>query len=225
MRAINFTKIDYIRTRQQMYFIPLIYLIAIFMGVKSHSIMVGLSYMAFLSMTFATASFGTCQAKDAGFLVLLPSTTRDRVLGRFLYGISFMVMSILVSGILILINRLMGKEMESWMPAISLFILAICIFNMALEFLLLYLAGERMASNLQGVVRVIPGMVLFFFAMWAIGRLEDGQVVLGVRDMSMLSGMSRELMLIGVIALVIALVVLAAAVMICIKVMEKRDYV
>lgn len=225
MRAIDFTKIDYIRTKQQIYFMPLFYLIAIFMGIKSHSIMAGFSYLAFLSMSLATASFGTCQARDAGFLVLLPSTTRDRVLGRFLYGISFMVMSILIGGILIVINRLMGKEMESWMPAVSLFILAISIFIMALEFLLLYLAGERVASNLQGVVRIIPGMVLYYFVMWAIGRLEDGQVVLGVCDMSMLSGTSKELTMIGATAIVIALAVLAAAVMICIKVMDKKDYV
>ena len=89
MRAIHFMMIDYIKVKQQVYFMPLFLVIALLMWGQGYSILVPFSYMMFVAIIFSTAPFGACKKGDAGFLVLLPSTVMHRVMGRFLYGLSF----------------------------------------------------------------------------------------------------------------------------------------
>jgi len=217
-------KIDFIRTKQQMYFVPVFCLIAVILGSKEYSPVVGFSYMAFLGMVFSTSPFGPCRAKESGFLALLPSRSRDRVLGRFLYGMLYMMLAVLLGGVTIVINGLTGKKVGAWMPAASFIILAACIFVMALEFLFLYLAGEYVAVNLLGIVRVVPGMVFFFLMMSAFANLEEGGAAFDVLDISVLEKNAGVLMRAGVIALAAAFMILAAVIVVCVKVTEKRDY-
>ena len=95
MRAIHFMMIDYIKVKQQVYFMPLFLVIALLMWGQGYSILVPFSYMMFVAIIFSTAPFGACKKGDAGFLVLLPSTVMHRVMGRFLYGLSFVGIAVI----------------------------------------------------------------------------------------------------------------------------------
>ena len=96
MRAIHFMKIDYVLTRKQMYFIPVFFVLACAVGrgvtESALSLLVTCSYMFFVASIFSTAPFGYCVGKNRGFLLLLPATVKERVAGRFLYGLSFMAL-------------------------------------------------------------------------------------------------------------------------------------
>ena len=219
MKAIHFMMIDYIKVKQQIYFMPLFVVIALFLWGQGFSIVVPFSYMIFVAFIFSTAPFGTCRKGDAGFLVLLPSTVRQRVLGRFLYGMSFVGFALVCSGIFVVIYRLRGQEIETWTGTVCLFLLALCMLIITLEFLILYLAGEHLAPQLLGIVRVAPAMASFFSMMY----LMDDMEVMG--DISMMKDMGSGLMQVGAVAVAAALVLWAVAIVICVKVTAKRDYV
>lgn len=219
MRAIYFMMIDYIKTRQQMYFLPVFLVIAAALWGQGDLVLIPLSYMVFIAVIYATSPFGACKKGDAGFLVLLPSTTAHRVLGRFLYGISFVGIAVVSGGIFMAVHQLTGREIELWVIGGSLFLLAFCIFIITLEFLILYLAGEHMAPQILGIVRTAPAMGVFFAMMYLVDDIE----VTG--DISMVQDMGAGLMQMGFAAIGAAFVIFAAAIVICVKVTAKRDYV
>lgn len=227
MRAIHFMMIDYIKVKQQLYFMPLFIVIALLMWGQGFSILMPFSYMIFVALIFATAPFGACKRGDAGFLVLLPSTAAHRVMGRFLYGISFVGFAVVCGGIFGVYFQMTGHEMETWTVAASLFILAFCMLVITLEFLVLYLVGEHLAPQLLGIVRVAPAMASFFAMMYVMDDVKEmGNISMdsfmglpGVYDMG--SGMMQM----GAIVVAAALAIWAAAIVICVKVTKKRDYV
>lgn len=223
MRAVHFMKIDYVIGRRQVYFLPILYGVAIFMGVMQQSVLITCSYMFFIAVVFATSPFGSCAKKEVGFLVLLPSTVKDRVAGRFLFGLSYIAMTVLVSGLLIVVYHLLGYPIASWMVAFCLLNLAIGIFLMTLEFLFLYLfgAGKFNGQHLVGIVKTLPGMAMFFLATYCIGRMENMPAAGGI-DLAEIGG---KLLGAGVGAVAASLVILCAAMVLCVKVIEKRDYV
>lgn len=221
MRMIHFMKIDYIKTKQQLYFLPVFVVIAIALWGQMDSVLIPFSYMIFIAIIYATSPFGSCKRGDAGFLVLLPSTTAHRVLGRFLYGISFVGMAVVSGGIFMAVYQMRGRETELWVIGGGLFLLAFCIFIITLEFLILYLAGEHMAPQILGIVRTAPAMGAFFAMMYLMDDIEAA----GPGNISMIQDASGALIKMGFIAVGAVLVLLAAAIVICVKVTAKRDYV
>lgn len=223
MRAIQFMKIDYVIGRQQVYFLPLLYGIAVVMGVVQQSVLITCSYMLFIAVVFSTAPFGSSAKKEVGFLVMLPSTVKDRVAGRFLFGLSYIAMTVVVSGLFMAVYHLLGYPIASWMVAFCLLNVAIGIFLMTLEFLFLYLfgAGKFNGQHLVNFVKVLPGMGMFFLASYCLGKIEEVPAVDGIE----LAQIGGKLLGAGVGAVAAALVLLCAAMVLCVKAIEKRDYV
>ena len=219
MRAIHFMMIDYIKVKQQVYFMPLFLVIALLMWGQGYSILVPFSYMMFVAIIFSTAPFGACKKGDAGFLVLLPSTVMHRVMGRFLYGLSFVGIAVICCGIFAVIHQTMGKDTEAWAVPASLFLLAFGMLIITVEFLIMYRIGENMAPQLLGIVRVAPAMGSFFAMMY----LMDDAEALG--DIAMMQNRNDGLLQMGCIAVAAALVIWIVSAVICVKVTAKRDYV
>ncbi len=224
MRAIYFMLIDYIKVKRQLYLMPLFIVIALFMWGQGFSILMSFSYMIFVAIIFSTAPFGACKKEDAGFLVLLPSTTAHRVIGRFLYGMSLAGFAVVCSGIFIVNAQMMGKGIEAWTIAVGLVLLAFCLLLITMEFLILYLIGENLAPQLLGIVRVAPAMTSYFAMMYVMDG-KKGNISDSSEGLSILHQMGGEMMQVGLIAIAAALLIWAAAIVICVKVTAKRDYV
>lgn len=227
MKALHFMKIDYILTRKQLYSVLVFFLLALVMS-KSMSegamaVLVACSYMLFVASIFATMPFAYCVGKSKSFLLLLPATVKDRVAGRFLYGLSFVVLLSLFCGVLVGVYTMMGVEIPLWTLAAGVCELAVVIVIMALEFLFFYLFGEGKENwqYLSNIVRVAPGMAMFFAASHLIDEAEDATV----SGMGMeLEDLAGKLMQVGVTAVIVSLLLTAVAAAVCVKVIEKRDY-
>ena len=227
MRAIHFMKIDYVLTRKQMYFIPVFFVLACAVGrgvtESALSLLVTCSYMFFVASIFSTAPFGYCVGKNRGFLLMLPATVKERVAGRFLYGLSFMALLGVLCAALWGVYALMGYELPLWTAAFGLCELAVGILMMALEFLFFYLFGEGKENwqHLSNIVRVAPGMAMFFAMSYLVGEIQDMTPAgMGV-DLEAFAG---KFMQAGVVAIVASLLLTAAAAAVCMKVIMKRDY-
>lgn len=227
MRALHFMKIDYTLTRKQLYSVLLFFILALVMSKTmskgAMSVLMGCSYMLFVGSVFVTMPFACCVGKSKEFLFLLPATVRDRVTGRFLYGLSFMALLGVFCGVIVGVHMIMGVEAPLWMFAVAFCEFAVVIVIMALEFLFFYLFGEGKENwqHLNNIVRVVPGMALFFASSSLIGKVQDGAVSdIGVE----LEDMAGKLMQAGVLAIAAALLLTAAAAAVCVKAIEKRDY-
>ncbi len=230
MRAIQFMKIDYMMTRKQMYIVPICFLLSLVVGRAISegeiSLLVAFSYMLFVASTFSTAPFGYCVGKNRGFLLMLPATVRERVAGRFLYGLSFVVLLGALCAILGGVYVLLGIDIPLWVAAVGLCELAIGIFIMTAEFFFFYLFGEGKGNwqYLSNIVRVAPGMAMFFVACNWIEEIDGMQNTVAAGMGIVPEPLNGKLMQIGWAALAVALLLTVAAVVICAKVIEKRDY-
>lgn len=227
MRALHFMKIDYILTRKQLYIVPVFFILALVtssgFGKGGTSLMVAFSYMLFVASIFTTAPFGYCVGKNRGFLLLLPATVKDRVVGRFLYGLSFVALLSLLCGVLAGVYVLMGEEVPLWLWGISLCEMAAGIVLMVLEFLFFYLFGEGKENwqYLSNIVRVAPGMAMFFAVSAFIGEIQDAAASGTGMELESMTG---KFMQAGVAAVVVSLLLTAVAAAVCVRAVEKRDY-
>ncbi|MBD5507327.1 MAG: hypothetical protein HDR05_04575 [Lachnospiraceae bacterium] len=223
MRAIQYMKVDYILTKQQQRILPIFAILAVFVGraVGDMWTVVTCSYLIFMGTIFSTTPFGICHRKNTGFLLMLPATVAERVIGRFLYGLCFIVMTALFCVVCMGVLSLFGYEITAVTVGLMLCNLALGLFIVALEYLISYLFGEGKSNwqYLGNIVRVAPGMGMFFLFMFIVGRMDEETYVADRMEF-----LSQRIVFIGALGLVAALLVMAAAIVVSVKVIEKRDY-
>lgn len=223
MRAIQYMKVDYILTKQQQRILPIFAILAVFVGraVGDMWMVVTCSYLIFMGTIFSTTPFGICQRKNTGFLLMLPATVAERVIGRFLYGLFFIVMTAIFCVVCMGVFSLFGYEITAVTVGLMLCNLALGLFIVALEYLISYLFGEGKSNwqYLGNIVRVAPGMGMFFLFMFIVGKMDEETFVADRMEF-----LSQRIVFIGALGLVAALLVMAAAIVVSVKVIEKRDY-
>lgn len=225
MRALYFTKIDFIKTKQQMLIVPVIML---FVGLimlfgdadgSSSNVVTLFMYTLFIAIVFSTAPFGECRRKDAGFLMLLPAGTRDRVVGRFLYGILLQVMAAVIGIICVVGYRAFGREGNAADLSICLIGLSVGLLLMSAQYVFFYLFGENSGTQLLNFARVIPGMCYFMGALYVSNIIKEQPE----RVASTMKTFISRLNMISIISAAAALIALAAAISLCVKMTERKD--
>lgn len=223
MRAINYMKIDYMLTKQQMRILPLVLIVAVLVGRSMGDVwlMYTCSYLLFIGTIFSTTPFGSCQRKNTGFLLMLPATVTQRVLGRFLFGVSYVAIAVLLCAAAMGAFSLFGFEVTPAMFGIFLCNIACSLLIVALEYLISYVFGEG-RNNWQyvgNIVRIAPGMAMFFLIMFVLGKMDEETYVADRMEF-----LAQKIVSAGAAALAVALAAMVLAVVISIKVIEKRDY-
>lgn len=220
-----YAKIDYIKTKSQLLFIPFYMgLMAVIMlspdsDVSAISTVSVFLYMIFIMIVFSTTPFGTCQRQETGFLLLLPATTWDRVFGRFLYGFSMMLIAVVCGAVGAAVYRMTGHGFSEIDLPVCLIGFAVGLFLMTAEYVFFYLFGENKGQYLLAIVRVLPGMCFFF------GTMNLSKEVLMDPDgmKQVVETVGSRLLAIGWISVAGAVVIMLAAVLLCSKMAEKRD--
>ncbi len=231
MRALQFTKIDYIKTKQQAILFPSFWLIAAIYasgaaGERPFSLVTGFVYLMFITVVFSTTPFGACTKKDAGFLVLLPSTVADRVVGRFLFAVSLLVSSLAVIGIMGLACRFAGVSISGWTLPFCLVIFAVSVLTIAIEFDFFYLFGENKSAQILSLVRMIPGMAMFFAMNSVMNNFvrEKPDGIAAYMTEALMNMSPAKMQAAGWACVAIAAAVFIGSILLCIKVTAKRDY-
>lgn len=230
MRALKFTKIDFIKTKKQMLFIPFyVALIAIIMwnsgpemygAVNTVTMVTAFFYMVFITIIFSTTPFGTCKVEENGFLLLLPATIWERVLGRFLYGFVLMMAASACGVGVTVISGILGYHVDVNQLALCLIGFAVGMVVIAAEYIFMYLCGEHQGQSMLGIVRTLPGMCFFFGTANIMKRaVADPEEAMGI-----IQAAGGHLLLIGLASAALSLVVFMAAALLCTKVIKKRGY-
>ena len=224
MKALYFTKMDYMRAKSQLLLFPagLVLMIAImlFEHIDGYNATTLFIYELFFAIVSCTAPFGTCRREDAGFLLLLPATTRDRVVGRFLYGITLLLFAVVCGGTAMIGYMALGYRYSPIELIICLIGFSVGILIMTAEYVFLYLFGELQGPQVLNFIRVIPGMCYFFVGINLSGRLTAHPE----QAANAIMFMFNHLKTIGIVSIAAALIVPVAAIVLCVKVTEKKDY-
>lgn len=223
MKALHFMIIDYIRARTQMTLIFVILTAVTFLMrfVTNGTELTIFLYGIFIVIVFSTVPFGNCTRADAGFLQLLPATTWQRVLGRFLYGLSLLAVGFVISVLCTAVYQLYSgvgirmMELPFYMVVVAAGLLIITV-----QYALLYLIGENRGQNFLSLIRMIPGMSFFFGSIKLMGVIEKNPA----KAAELLEFVGNRRNVIGWGSLIAALVVMAAGAILCTKVTEKRDF-
>ncbi|MDE7428410.1 MAG: ABC-2 transporter permease [Lachnospiraceae bacterium] len=223
MRAIQYMKVDYMLTKQQQRILPFFAIVALLAGRAMGDVwtLFTCSYLIFIGPIFSTAPFGSCQRKNTGFLLMLPATVTERVVGRFLYGLSFIAMTALCCAACMGVFSLFGYEITAVTVGLLLCNLALGLFIVALEYLISYIFGEGKSNwqYLSNLVRVVPGMGMFFLFMFIMGRMDEETYVA-----DRMAFLSQGVISVGVLGLALSFLFMAVAIAVSVKVIEKRDY-
>ena len=224
MRAINYMKVDYMLSKQQMRIILPVFVIVALLAGKTMGdgwMLFFCSYLLFIATIFSTTPFGICQRKNTGFLLMLPGTVAERVIGRFLFGLSYIAMAVLLCVAVMGVFSRFGYEIDVMVVGLMLCNMALGIFIVAFEYLICYLFGEGKGNwqYLGNIVRIAPGMGMFFLSMSVLGKMEEETYVVDRMEF-----LSRQILSVGALALGAAILVMAVFAAICVKVIERRDY-
>lgn len=224
MRAINYMKVDYVLSKQQMRIILPVFVIVALLAGKTMGdgwMLFFCSYLLFIATIFSTTPFGICQRKNTGFLLMLPGTVAERVIGRFLFGLSYIAMAVLCCVAVMGVCSRFGYEIDVMAVGLMLCNMALGIFIVAFEYLICYLFGEGKGNwqYLGNIVRIAPGMGMFFLSMSVLGKMEEETYVVDRMEF-----LSRQILSVGALALGAAILVIVLSVVICVKVIENRDY-
>lgn len=223
MRAVHYMKIDYMLTRQQLRILPLLALVGVMMArsMKGVGVLVASAYLLFMAVVFATTPFGSCHRRNTGFLLLLPATVRERVMGRFLYGLSYMAAVTLFCLGGMGAAQLLGYEITRLTLGLFLCNVAAGVFIIALEYLFFYLFGVGKDNwlYLGNLVKIAPAMAMYFLSMYVAGKMDEETYVVDRMEFLL-----RGIVSTGLLALAAALFFMALAAAVSVKVIGKRDY-
>lgn len=209
MRAINYMKVDYMLSKQrdEDYFAGVCHCGAI--SGKNNGGWMDVVFL-FLSAVYCHNFFHNAlrdlSEKEYGILLMLPGTVAERVIGRFLFGLSYIAMAVLFCVAVMGVFSRFGYEIDVMVVGLMLCNMALGIFIVAFEYLICYLFGEGKGNwqYLGNIVRIAPGMGMFFLSMSVLGKMEEETYVVDRMEF-----LSRQILSVGALALGAAILVMA----------------
>ena len=223
MRALKFTKIDYMKTRKQGRLMLFILVLGLFFSRgENNGFLAGLVYTVFMGNIFINAVFAEFTMHNAGFLLLLPGSAWHRVSGRFLYGIGYEAALCTAYWLLAAVIRGNLIFTVQSLP-ICLAVMLIGIAMTDLQFMTFYLIGEIKSQYGMALVRVMFPLCFWIVCYGALNLIGDENEA-GMALMSAFHWVSAHMALCAILMVSFVAVLTLLSVWISAKVCGKRDY-
>ncbi len=223
MRALYFLQIDRMITKMQGHLIWLFIMIAVILSFAQKNPYWGSLYMVFGSMILSSTPFTMNPANTYGFLLMLPATVKDRVFGRFLYGLSLLLLTLFFGGLgTVLVCIVNHIELSSMILIFYIGVAATALIMLSIQYTIFYLVGELKSQQVMGLIRMIPGFLLFILgsiAMDIIQEESNSNLVF-----SFLTWINNHLFECVLLVFLIAVLIFLAGIFISVKIQKKRDF-
>lgn len=216
MEALKYLKVDYIITKTQVKIALLFSFIALLMIASGGSILTGASYACFGGLIFSTTPFLLEQRSYCGFTNMLPASILSRVIGRYLYGVGFMLFGMIPTILCYVIMYLKNMEELKSGRYICLLALAVGIFCMSIQYLILYCLGNINNTTVMSLLRVVPGFIIFFSAVRIEGEMKD--------SINLMNQFLENIALISVVAILVSIFTLCITTTISYVIYKNRDF-
>ncbi len=200
-QIIGYIECDFMNIKYGM-----LYMIAIF-GIVSMAFSMkngtgAVAYMLFCGLIMAGTAFSVTK-QTVSFSALVPGSMWQKVAGRYLGGVLCIVLCAAVGLVSAGIIRLTGRTGGMLEIPVLLCLLGVTFLFLALQNVLLYLLTPFLGIQVAGLVRMLPGFILFFGVMNA-GNLEV------IKDILEGEGFSARVVLIVLGAGIVSLILSAA---------------
>ena len=222
MKAFKFMKYDIRRSSRVMLLQILLFApLAILMGYNSDVYMV-FTYMALVSIIGPATLFAYEQKSECGFDCMLPAADMDRVAGRFLTGIFFVAIDLILAFIL---AELLIYFNNAKMPDVSVTILmfvGIVLIYLSISNTIFFAFGRTMNQQIKSFIIMIPAFIMWGLAngVFTIISGNDSENDISSVFMYMLSHklmLSAIVFCIGIMAYIMAIIISTAIV-------KKKDF-
>ncbi len=176
MKAFKFLKVDWLRCKSQLRILalfPVLGVVLVFGGMENELFIN--AYVVFGAIVFTTQPFNMETMSESGFINMLPGTKRDRVSGRYLFGLVLIVASVLMGLAIVTIINI--KNNTSLVPAleISCILFGCAMVTCSLQYILFYLIGKGKSNQMMAIIRMIPAFLMFFLGTFLSEWVKSGE--------------------------------------------------
>lgn len=219
MRAIQFCKVDLIRCKSQLKFLLVFSILALWLGlVTDAGVMFSFVYMIFAGIILSGQPFMIEQTSESGFLNMLPGSKKERVAGRYLMSLSFLLFGAIVGALIVVIINVLQKTTTEGLEIMIPLALGVGMLCIALQNILLYAIGKGKSQQMIGIIRMIPGFVVFFAGLGIAEEImENPAQYTNLWIFSHLQESALLVLLVGILFYIAAIVISTA-------IIKKKDF-
>lgn len=218
MKIINMLKIDLRRTRPQLMLFLLFIAIGGLLSFTTGDGSFGIVYLCFVAVILSTMPFPVQEKANVGFLNMLPATTRQRVMGRYLYGILLLMVGLVCGIVILIVAKVAQHNQTPYQMLIVCAMLGFSFFTIGVQYTLLYALGNVRSKQVLSFVRMIPGFILFFGAMGIVNGITSGETIDEVGQL-----LVRNERMIGLSILTAGVITLLIFIEISVKIVKAKD--
>lgn len=121
-------------------------------------------YMLFAGLILAGTAFGTAK-QTVAFTALVPGNILQKVLGRYLGGVLCVFLCTLLGVAAAGVVKIAGYDNGKMELPLLSGLVGITLLFLAMQNVMLYLLTPFLGIQFAGLVRMVPGFILFFFVM------------------------------------------------------------
>ncbi len=218
--AIKFLKYDLRKGKMVLVLsIVLFAPIGLIMGRNDENIYSIFAYMALIAMIAPLSLFSYEQKSGCGFDNMLPAKEIERVSGRFLTGVFYIILEMLIATIL---SAIMIKTWGKSFPDLGVVIMLSAgvpfIYNSIMN-TIMYAMGTSGNPQLKRVVLIFPTMVI-----WGVLNAFSDVLLQGENIENIVMFVSKHINLIAAIVLIIGIAMYIGGIMLSTYIVKRKDY-
>ncbi len=174
-QIIGYMEYDIRIMKQGLGFFLLIYGIVSIIFASDNGMMT-IAYMLFGGIIIAASPFGWVKENQVAFWKLVPGTSLQKVLGRFL-GMFFSLLCCALIGVIICtVVKSLGYRSAGIDMQMLAVLTGMALVMIALQSVLLYLLVPVMGVQLTSLIRMVPGMAMFFIMMEIVQNMSASEL-------------------------------------------------
>ncbi len=193
--------------------------IGLIMGRNDENIYSIFAYMSLIAMIAPLSLFSYEQKNGCGFDNMLPAKEIERVSGRFLTGVFYIILEMLIATILSAIMiKTWGKSFHELGVVIMLSAGVPFIYNSLMN-TIMYAMGTSGNPQLKRVVMIFPTMVI-----WGVLNAFSDVLLQGENIENIAMFVSKHINSIAVIILIIGIAIYIGGIMLSTYIVKRKDY-
>lgn len=177
MRAIRFTFVDMTKSKVQILVLLLLAIVELWMMKMYSSPLNAVYYMYFGAIVTSVQPFLQEQTAEVGFINMLPGTKQNRVLGRYLFGLSLIIISMFISIVNLGIYYAFSHNYTNYVREGMLDSFSIALIFCSLQYILFYALGKMRSQQLAGLIMMIPAFLMFFGVNYVIEYMASNKII------------------------------------------------
>lgn len=224
MNAFKYMMIDVRRAKGYVYSMFMFGAIAYFYAEARHDLVSGAIYLMFAATMMQGGVFNYDQKQDTGFVNLLPGTELERSAGRFLMGVFFLIIGVVMSGLVAIAATIRGNLEVGNVPEMLMAVVGAGLIFMAIQNVIFYAIGKGNSQQFMAIIHMIPGFVFLLALTILTSMVSVAEEYNEQMLVKMLLGIKNNTMILSVLALVLGIVFTIAGIFVSKKILSKKDF-